>query len=361
MRRWLLGCVVALLLAGCSAATPVPAAPTGAPSGPDVSGIIVGLEGHATLRRATWREYVPANFGTVLRKGDLLRVDTEATVACDGFELNTVGSGLNGLPCKNAAAERIIFYGNTRAGAMRGRPGPLMVLSPRKTLLLDPHPVLRWNVLAGAESYQVSLQGTNWMTEVDGATTELVYPADAPALQEGMSYKLIVQAAGQTTEAESESGLGFTLMSRDEAAVVRQAEEHIRSLGLADPAARFLIANQYASHSLYAEAIEQLVAIRAPEPAVARLLGDLYLQVGLGGQAETAYRQALELSQAAAAQDLEDIEGQTLAHVGLSAAYTAQGKASDAESHRLAAIALYEKLGDAARVQELQEQAPESR
>jgi len=85
------------------------------------------------------------------------------------------------------------------------------------------------------------------------------------------------------------------------------AKRAFAAFGLSDPATRLLIANLYASRGLSSEAVEQLESLftTAKEPAVARLLGSLYLGLGLSRLAEDRYLQALDLAQTA-----NDIEGQ---------------------------------------------------
>src|SRR6185295_9573216 len=73
-----------------------------------------------------------------------------------------------------------------------------------------------------------------------------------------------------------------------------------KRLRLPETQTRFLIANLYAAKELYAEAIEQLEALypRMKEPAVVRMLGDLYAVIGLNREAEKKYLEALDLTPA---------------------------------------------------------------
>lgn len=332
-------------LAGCGggAATPRGA---GSPAGDLESGLIVQLQGDASLKRSGWRDYAPALFGTPFRKGDLLRVDASAraTVACADLALAELGSGVNGFPCTATGAAPLVYSGGL-AAATRGDPGtgefPL-VISPRKTKLLDPRPLLRWTPVAGAASYAVNLQGTSWSTVVEGAT-ELAYPAGAPALQPGTAYRLVVEANGRSSNEEASAGLGFTLLGEAGARRVRDSEAKIRALGLPDASALLLLANQYANAGLVAEAIGLLEAAGEPaESALARLLGDLYLAVGLNREAETRYQGALALSA-----QLNDTEGQASAYASLGRIYDLLGNREEAGTHLEQAALLYEKLGDA--------------
>jgi hypothetical protein len=350
-RHRLLIVLLVLSLAACGETRPtaVPATDDATASAGQ-TGIIVTVQGDATVKRAGWQNYAPVLFGVPLRKGDLLRLTTAArvVVACADLKLSELPAGVSGFPCKTDASPEALVYAGRLASPTRGEPGigeyPV-VISPRKTKLLGPRPTLRWIAAPGAASYRVSLQGTDWSTTVDGVT-EIPYPSGAPALTPGTAYRLVVAAAERSSADETGTGLGFTLLEADEAQAVRAAEAKIRALGLPDAGTRLLVANLYANHSLYAEAIELLAPLtNAGEPAVPRLVGDLYLSVGLNRQAEESYLQALRLSEGAS-----DVEGQAAAHAMLGNIYESLGSRDEAARHWQAAIASYERLGDQAKI-----------
>lgn len=220
-----------------------------------------------------------------------------------------------------------------------------LILAPRKTKILATRPVLRWTAVAGVSSYKISVRGPNlnWTTDVAG-TTELIYPGSAPALALGSVYKLSVAAGARSSDEDGAPGLGFTLLKAEEAQNVRSAEARIRALGLDDVATRFLVANLYASHELYAEAIADLaaLAIASSQPAIVRMLGDLYLSVGLNRLAEERFLQALALSEKA-----NDSEGIAAAENALGLVYESLGAKAEAIRHTEKAITWYQKLGDA--------------
>ena len=331
------------MLLGCGAPQPTPARPAG---GGTESGLIVGVQGDAAVKRAGWRDYAPALFGAPLRRGDLLRLGSagSATVACADLKLATVEGGVSGYPCQTAPRTPLVYEG-TLLNPTRGDNGsgdtPL-VISPRKTKLLNPRPVLRWQPMPGAKSYKLSLRGTNWTAEMSGAS-ELPYPDSAPALQPGVTYRLVVTAGDRSSSEEPGAGLGFSVLGAAEAKAVKEAEAKIRALSLTETATALLIANVYATNGLYAEAVEGLERLPGPqEPAVLRLLGDLYISTGLNRLAEERYTTALARSEA-----LSDVEGQAQAHHALGRIYDALGNPAEARRHLSGALALYDRLGDA--------------
>ena len=351
-RLWLVLLVLSLAACGRTRPTAAPATAAAA-AGAAQAGIIVTVQGDASVKRAGWQNYAPALFGASFQKGDLLRLATAArvVVACADLKLSELPAGVSGFPCKPAASPDALVYAGRLASPTRGEQGVgeyPVVLSPRKTKLLGPRPTFRWTAVPGAASYRVSLQGTDWSATVDGAT-EIAYPSGAPALKPGTAYRLVVEAGERSSAEEAGAGLGFTLLEAGEVEAVQAAEAKIRALGLPDAGTRLLVANLYANHSLYAEAIELLEPLaNSGEPAVSRLMGDLYLSTGLNGQAEESYLRALRLSEGAS-----DVEGQAAAHAVLGNIYESLGSRDEAARHWQAAIANCEQLGDQAKTAQL--------
>jgi tetratricopeptide (TPR) repeat protein len=198
----------------------------------------------------------------------------------------------------------------------------------------------------GATVYAVIVRGTNfyWSSEVRTDKTEMVYPDFAPPLSTGNDYKLIVQTSGGSSANEPGLGLGFQILSPRDRKAVEREQLSIDNLRLPDGPTQFLIAYLYAAHSLNAEAIQRLESISKTfkVAAVARLLGDLYLNIGLMRQAEASYLNSLDLSK-----NEKDEEGEMLDHSTLARIYEqALGNKDSAKQHLDLALALAEKIGD---------------
>lgn len=341
--------LVLLVLTGC-----VSGRATTTPSDNGVH-LVVAVQGQLSVKRDGWSGYAPALFGTSLRHGDLLRLEgsSQATVVCADLTLATVPSGLGSVPCK--VAKPVLAYSGSLVNPTRGdtfTDFPI-VISPRKTKLLNPQPILRWTPVVGVITYTVSVRGLNmnWSTDVI-SKTEFVYPDNAPALVAGATYKVTVAAGKRSSDEESMPGLGFTLLTSDEVQAAREAEAKISALDLTEASKRFLITSLYATQGLNAEAIEQLEELSSTlkEPAVTRSLGDLYLKIGLNRLAEEHYLRSLELSQEA-----NDVEGQALAQNALGLIYEALGNKGEAVQRLQMAMQLYRKLGDSRTVKRIQE------
>jgi two-component system NtrC family sensor kinase len=132
-------------------------------------------------------------------------------------------------------------------------------------------------------------------------------------------------AAGVAHELNNPAGFIYSNMEilRDCAAGLERLLKFYDQAQLPPPEVptRLLIAELYANwvpdrpngKALIAEAIEMLEGLSdTKEPAIIRLSGDLYLTIGLNGQAEAYYMRALKLSQ-----DAGDLEGQALAQYAL--------------------------------------------
>ena len=356
-------------LLGCNAAIPTPS-PTATGQIPLSSTLtvesdgglhlVVALQGQMSVKRQDWSDYAPALFGTLLRRGDLLRLESgsQAKIACDDWSLASVPSGIGGVPCKVAKMPPLVYDGSQVITTRDYAPGEFpIVISPRKTKLISPNPTLRWTPVPGVVTYTVSVRGPNlnWSTDV-ASKTEVAYPTTAPVLVSGTAYRVVVCGGSNCSDKENIPDLGFTTLKPDEVQTVREAGNRIRALGLADAPTRFLISSLYATQDLHTEAIEQLEGLTSTleEPAVLRLLGDLYRTIGLNRLAEERYLQALGLSQKA-----NDVEGQALAQYWLGQIYDALGNKSETIQRLQKAMELYQKLGDSKKSKEIQERLTE--
>ncbi len=316
--------------------------------------LVVSVKGQLEVKRKGWSQFAPALFGTSLRRGDLLRLgggSSEAKVVCSGLTVHDVSSGVGGVPC--VAARPVLRYHDDSTISPRGYESVSfpMVISPRKTKLLNPRPTLRWSPVEGVTRYRVIVRGIDVVWSGDVGSTKLVYPDTAPSLDPRNSYKLIVIANGRQSDEESAPGLGFRVVEPREAKEIREEEKKIRELGLSDMATQFLVVHLYATHGLNAEAIEQLEGLSKglDEPAAVRMLGDLYVAVGLCRQAEGRYLLALELSKKA-----NDEEGEALAHKALGAIYESLGNRDHVVQHFKSAVELFNRLGAREAVTEIE-------
>jgi hypothetical protein len=368
----LLVLTLGLVLLGCVPAT-TPSPPTTAPSTPTAEGepggeeftepgfnLLLAMEGEVLLKRAAWSDYHPTAFGTVLERGDLLKLSAgaQARVLCDNLTIWPVPggapAGLNtGCP---QLPEPPLVRDSAKVGHTRS-PNPLVpyIISPRATKLLDNTPTLRWND-SGAASHTVVVRGGDLEWRQENVTqTELAYPGE-PSLKLGVDYKLVVEdSSGRTSEGPG--GLGFSLLEETEAERVRADAERIAGLGLSDEAEVFALAQLYAGHGLIAEAIEILEGLvegGSQQAAAHQSLADLYAQIGLVYLAESRYLEAVELAEAGG-----NVEGLAAIQASLGEVYVGLNNKDEAIRWLTQAKAGYETLGDTQRANELGEQLAE--
>jgi hypothetical protein len=318
--------------------------------GREEANLAVSIEGQVAVKRPGWTNYSPVVFGTSLRSGDLLRIEAASSIkiVCSDLTLREIPVGLGGVPCESSRPVLLRPDGSmvkpTRGWSNDG--SFPVVLSPRKTKLLSPRPLIRWTPVPGVTSYTVIVRSADlyWASPVS-SDRPVRYPFSAPQLKPGQDYKVIVATPrGRDSSAEPGVGLGFAVLSPEETRTVLREEKQIENLGLAEGPTKFLVAHLYASHGLRAEAIEELEAIseKFKVAAVTRLLGDLYLSIGLTRQAEASYLSTVEQ-----AKSEKDEIGQMLAHLALARIYEqVLGNKEAATEHFDAALAMANKLGD---------------
>src|SRR5919199_239477 len=321
-------------------------------------GRIIEAKGQVLLKRKDWSDYRVTRLGAELYPGDLLQPSSGARVlvqCANGKTIWSVPEGVisgatNGCPPQAVPISR-------RPGDIippRSGTNPLIpyIISPRRTLLLNPLPTLRWNAVPGALSYSVSLIGDEdviWEEQV--SETEVVYPGEPP-LEPGVDYLLIVDAdTGASSQEEELLSLGFSLLDETDATVVRDSVEQLASLELADEALALATVNLFISYGLKAEAIatlEALVKQGSQTPAVYCTLGELFVELGLNRLAQQHYLKAIELA------SLEDVEGQAIASEGLGEVYVAIANHKEGIRWLTQARDRYAALGDMQRLKELE-------
>lgn len=247
--------------------------------------------------------------GMLVRRGYLLILNptARATIICGDGKKRELAPGPQGCPCKKPCTPEVcgIRYDGSTIGATRGPDTDAglfpVVISPRKTMLLNLRPTIRWAPIAGAKestTYNVTLYGDGmkviWTKEV-ASETRLTYPDKEPSLTPGQTYKVVVTSGGLSSQQDHSPGLGFTTLTTDQARALADEEIKRKQLELPEPQIRFLVSNLYGARELYSEAIEQLEDLykTMKEAAVARMLGDLYATIGLNREAEQKYLETL--------------------------------------------------------------------
>jgi len=321
-----------------------------------ISGRVVLIEpkGGLKIRQSKRAGLMNATEGMLVRRGYLLILDpvAKATIVCGDRKKRELAPGPQGCPCTQPCTPAIcgIRYEGSTIRATRGPDTNdsafPVVISPRRTLVGNLRPAIRWAPVAGAKAdttYNVTLYGEGmrvvWARDVI-SETRLAYPETEPPLAAGQTYKVVVTTNGLSSQQDRSPDLGFITLTADQASLLAAEEIKARQLGLPETQTRFLIANLHASRELYSEAIEQLENCdpARENPAVISLIGDLYAEIGLNREAEKKYLQALALTPA------NDLDGLGSNHRNLATVYENLGEFDHAIAQLKEAITVYRRL-----------------
>jgi hypothetical protein len=329
------------------------------------NGQIIQTSGEVQLMRQDGRTIRPTA-GTPIYPGDKLQTaqNGQITIQCADFGIKSIAPGENQLnSCllannSKGCSDDLIECPHRGDGRINWNSAPIpYIISPRRTKLLDSKPIFRWNPVAGATSYKLSLRENgaklNWEMTVSG--TEVAYPGEPP-LKPGASYKLIVET---NTGISSESAVGegdieFSLLDEQEVAKVKKEvgaiERQVQHLA----AKKLAIFQVYLNYSLIAEAVETLESLSQAgvgTPPIYRNLGSLYLeQLQLMPQAEFYYAKAIKAAKN------DDIEELTDARYGLGLVNSAMGKNREAMGYLQLAKDGFRNLGDLPMVEKVEKQ-----
>jgi hypothetical protein len=290
-----------------------------------------------------------AGFGALIQYDDLLKVDGTATILCGDLTLRTI-EGRDSCPCP-PGPDILSHEGAHYRDIPKNVP---YIQHPRNTLVLDARPLLRWHD-TGASDYTVSIvQGGRAIWQQDDVVgREMEYPVDAPPLQPGVDYLLVVEDndTGVGSGADPTPGTGFQVVAAvDRAAIETHRDEILVLSSLDGPARDFALAVYYATwrpseggRSLWGETwlLLESVVQTYDTPAVHLWTGDALSAMKLFDEAETTYQMAL-----GCAEDLDDLESRAAAHVEL-------WRIAQDQNHHDRALELYQTLGDEAAIQAL--------
>ena len=352
----------------------------GLPAIAEPIGRIKSMTGNVQLKRNGWSTFRPVATNAEFKLGDLLlpAANAKVNILCPDFTERPVRSGVqSGLKGVCPTLSRKAGRGpNPADGTLGGLNAQIpYIISPRRTLLLHSKPTLRWNPVTGAKQYTVQVIGPNgvvWQTKVK--QPEVMYPGK-PLLQPGVPYTLLVQTdTGASSKSDGASGLEFRVLRDSELKALQAEVTKLSQQDLTTSAVALTVANLYrnyalpktaassygipaeeiGTHNLSAEGIEILTALITKgnrSPAVYRMLGDLYWQIGLAQPAIAQYLKVIEF-----AAKPEELEDRTEAQFSLGEIYAATKDVPQAVRWYSQAKDGYGSLGDSQRVRFLEGQ-----
>lgn len=203
------------------------------------------------------------------------------------------------------------------------------LITPRKTAILTPTPRFQWHPVSMASSYTVTLRGPNgilWETTV--AENQVTYTGSR-TLEPDLRYSLVVRTevsrdtGGPMTVASTDEGLpglAFYVLPEAEVSQLNRDLAAVADEDLSALEANIMRARVYREYNLMSDAIALLESHSTTgenSVAVYRLLGELYLQVGLNLRARTAFSQARELALETGERSEQADANAFLAHIAL--------------------------------------------
>lgn len=337
-----------LILCGCQV-SPTASVPTIAPNQFTKISLLVSTDAVAYIKREGWTDYQPVSFGTFIYPTDLIRSDSYLTILCADMQTVKTMTGSARNPCPLPSPDQALhFEGMFFSSGSRGVPSQIVpsIIYPRGTNILESRPILQWSS-TGASKYTIEIwQGSDLVwKKLEVKDNVLAYPAEAPELQSGEEYLLVVtdDDTGHKSSGDSNKGLGFQVIDPNTFIELGKQEQLISNIEALDTAAKKLaLALVYQQtkvngRGLWGEASLLLGQVSDEEPnapVVFLLLGDVFERMKLWNEAQEAYNSAI-----IRAQELKDIESQA---IGLTALWRINGQRELAQK----AITLYENLGD---------------
>ncbi|MGB3616171.1 MAG: hypothetical protein WBA10_20425 [Elainellaceae cyanobacterium] len=301
-----------------------------------------------------------ARTGTLLRIGDLLRPAPGAVVVvrCSNGTVREVRyvAGV-GAVCPDSVRDRTSATGRGEDDFLAFLLGSFVY----GTQVMEATPLLRWEAVDGAMAYRVQVvDGEQVLWDATAQATQVSYGGEP--LAEGSSYQVIISAL-RGDDVLSRSRLVLRRLAQAEAAAVEAQVTALQDEALSEEGQAIALAQLYldvaepltdppegAGLVLKAiAALEEAIAAGVVSPFTHRLLGDLYLRVGLLGEAVAQYERVIELTW-----QEDDVLSRAAAWVGLANVAAARGEAAIAREHLEFARINYRVRGDGARVAQIE-------
>lgn len=324
--------------------------------------IIFAVQGNVSIKREGRSSYQRIYIGALVNTLDKLRLDNKASVKvlCDNLQIWNIGSQ-GEIPvsqgCTSVVNTILIRPGSrlapTRAGSDPSIP---YLISPRDSGILARQPMLRWNPVAKATSYQVRVlgPGINWQTQVK--QPQVVYGGES--LKPGFRYWVTVTANnGASNQQEEGRFRGFSVLSDADRQRINTEVTQLQQQPLDNEVKALTLAHLYRGNKLNADAInllESWVKKGSQNATVFHLLGSIYQDVGLNQLAQERYLTGLKLATAQ-----KNLETQAITQASLGEVNVALDKLQDAVQWYQAALGSYRQLGDTGEVGKLQQKLNE--
>ena len=290
-----------------------------------------------------------------------LRANSRVTLNCSNGGIHTltrVGTYEVENYCQSSTSGR---SGPRQPSREIFNPALPYLLSPRNTaLMLSDPPMLRWNPVVGASSYEVTItgRGVNWTAKVN--EPEVLFTAIEDLLPD---YRYTVTiTADNGLSSRTGASAGFALLPRVEAERVQRQVAEVKARRLEPDVEAIALAlvylgfehsdrnrQSYALNQSALDVLEARILAGSDNSQLYLLQAETYLAVGLPLRARAQYERALTLARAAGQREL-----QAESYLGVATVAEGQTEYGDAIAHLQAAQRLSGELGDRDQVETLQ-------
>lgn len=221
--------------------------------------------------------------------------DSAKMLCYSTLELVSLINGKWAKPCQPVESKR-------QAGDTRGTEvNAFRVLQPYGSVTVHPRPTISWEPLPGVSSYRLKVTEAGssffWYRDIQG--TKAAYPADAPPLEAGLVYTIIVEPLDTNTVDSVQATKTLLPLSQAQRQKINNALATIQSLNENADERALDFERIYRGQKLYQDSIDVLenrVAKGSQNPEVFLVLGNRYQDEERLDSALEKYNRALEIS-----------------------------------------------------------------
>jgi len=285
--------------------------------------VLLNIQGQVSIHRNG--STIPGTFGFQLNSGDEVETgpDSSAEILFENNSLISLGPGSKtgiGTRGKSAPAEKAALgdqsfqtvqnfiklkdsEGTSSVARLRSgdKAAEIRAESPTATAVKGGQPTFRWQASEAVSDLKFTIyneDGVHWAHEVSGVH-EIAYPADAPALESGVSYSWMVETTDPLQFPPLRSATAyFEVLSDDQSKGLESALAAVDEQKVASESAYHTVrASIFYDHGLMDDAIAETreALVKDPENATLQsILAHLYAQVGLTDEAIQEYGRLLE-------------------------------------------------------------------
>lgn len=202
--------------------------------------------------------------------------------------------------CKNSGKTKESCSGEPKYRGER-KAGKFNLIRPFGSLITDTNPRFSWSSVPDAKHYQVYVQDASkqviWAKSTTG--TDLTYPSDAPNLEAGATYKVIVKAVTPNPSDIIIDSRAIYILHEEQNQKLNTGIALLDQLTISDDEKaldKAVVFREYGLLDRAYEVIAKRIEAGSQNPAIYISLGDQYFAEGLLDEAKSQFTQAQEFA-----------------------------------------------------------------